>query len=232
MTRRTIVCALALIVVIWLGGMLLTAQEAKPAAAQAPAKAGERTALPAAAREGGMALDEALARRRSIREYTDKVLSERELGQLLWAAQGVNRPDGHRTAPSAMARYPLELYVATPSGFFHYEPREHQLERRGGDLRPAISKAARGQKQIMQSPAVFVFTAVFERMGAKPDDPRAARWIYVEAGHAAQNLLLEAVALGLAGVPMGGFDDKQLQEALPLPADHRPVYMVAIGQPR
>jgi len=222
MTRKTIVCALALIVVIWLGGMLLTAQEAKPAAAQAPAKAGERTALPAAAREGGMALHEALARRRSIREYTDKVLSERELGQLLWAAQGANRPDGHRTAPSAMARYPLELYVATPSGFFHYEPREHQV----------ISKAARGQKQIMLSPAVFVFTAVFERMGAKPDDPRSARWIYVEAGHAAQNLLLEAVALGLAGVPMGGFDDKQLQENLPLPADHRPVYMVAIGQPR
>jgi len=232
MTRRTILCALALIAVIWLGGMLLTAQEAKPAAAQAPAKAAERTALPAAAREGGMALHEALARRRSIREYTDKVLSERELGQLLWAAQGANRPDGHRTAPSAMARYPLELYVATPAGFFHYEPREHQVERRGGDLRPAISKAARGQKQIMQSPGVFVFTAVFERMGAKPDDPRAARWIYVEAGHAAQNLLLEAVALGLAGVPMGGFDDKQLQENLPLPADHRPVYMVAIGQPR
>ena len=232
MTRRTMVCALALSVVIWLGGMLLTAQEAKPAAAQAAAKAGERIAVPAAAREGGMALHEALARRRSIREYTDKVLSERELGQLLWAAQGVNRPDGHRTAPSAMARYPLELYVATPSGFFHYEPREHQLERRGGDLRPAISKAARGQKQIMQSPAVFVFTAVFERMGAKPDDPRAARWIYAEAGHAAQNLLLEAVALGLGGVPMGGFDDKQLQENLSLPADHRPVYMVPVGQPR
>jgi len=232
MTRRTVVCTLALIVVIWLGGLVLTAQEVKPAAAQAQAKAGERIALPAAAREGGMALHEALARRRSIREYTDKVLSERELAQLLWAAQGVNRPDGHRTAPSAMARYPLELYVATPSGFFHYQPREHQLERRGGDLRSAISKAARGQKQILQSPGVFVFTAVFERMGAKPDDPRAARWIYVEAGHAAQNLLLEAVALGFAGVPMGGFDDKQLQEGLPLPADHRPVYMVAIGQPR
>lgn len=232
MTKRTVVCALALIVVIWLGGMWLTAQEAKPAAAQPQAKAGERVALPAAAREGGMALHEALARRRSIREYTDKVLSERELGQLLWAAQGANRPDGHRTAPSAMARYPLELYVATPSGFFHYESREHQIERRGDDLRPTISKAARGQKQILQSPGVFVFTAVFERMGAKPDDPRGARWIYAEAGHAAQNLLLEAVALGLGGVPMGGFDDKQLQENLPLPADHRPVYMVAIGQPR
>lgn len=207
-------------------------QEVKPS--DQPAKpTAERVALPPAAREGRMPLEETLARRQSVREYTDKALTERELGQLVWAAQGINRPNGHRTAPSANARYPLELYVATPSGFFHYDPKEHQLERRSGsDLRPVISKAARGQKQILQSPAVFIFTAVIERMTKKPDDPGALRSIHLEAGHAAQNLLLQAVALDLGGVPMSGFDGAQLQEAVSLPADHRPVYMVAVGHPK
>lgn len=224
--KKALLGILLLAVIAWLGAGYLAAQQEAP-------KSAERVALPAAAREGRVSLEEALAKRHSVREYTDKTLSEKELGQLLWAAQGVNRPDGHRTAPSANARYPLELYVATPSGFFHYEPREHQLERRApGDIRPVISKAARGQKQILQSPAVFIFTAVFERMSKTPDDPRAARSIHLEAGHAAQNLLLQAVVLGLGGVPMGGFDDAQLREGLSLPADRRPVYMVAVGQPR
>jgi len=209
--------------------------QAKPAErVTLPATASaERVALPAAAREGKMSLEETLAKRHSVREYTDRVFSDRELGQLLWAAQGVTRPDGKRTAPSASARYPIELYVATPAGFFHYDPKEHQLERRAaGDVRPAISKAARGQKQIMQAAGVFIFTGVIERMTKKADDPRAWRSIYLEGGHSAQNLLLEAVALGFGGVPMGGFDDAQLQEAVSLPADHKAFYMVAIGQPK
>lgn len=219
---------------LWLSAAAVMAQEAKPAA-QAQTKAGERIALPAAAREGGMPLQEALAKRRSIRDFVDKPIGDRELGQLLWAAQGANRPDGHRTAPSANALYPLELYVATAKGFFHYDPREHQLERRAeGDLRPAIAKAARGQKHVPVSTALFVFTAVFERMEKRyaQQPQRGSNFVYVEAGHAAQNLLLQVVALNLGAVPMGGFDEGQLQEALSLPKDHKPIYMVAVGFPR
>jgi len=221
---------------VWLVAVTAVAQEAKVAAPQEPAKPTERVALSPAAREGGMALHEALARRQSVRDFVDKPISQRELGQLLWAAQGVNRPNGRRTAPSANALYPLELYVATADGFFHYEPREHQLERHStGDLRPAIAKAARGQKHVPVSAAVFIFAGVFERMTKRYGEAqrqRGSNFVFIEAGHAAQNLLLEVVALNLGAVPMGGFDEGQLQEAVALPSDHRPIYMVAVGFPR
>jgi len=217
----------ALLVCVLLG-LILTVPSRTPA----QEKQGDRVALPAPAREGGMPLQEALGRRRSVREFAAAPLSERELGQLLWAAQGANRSDGRRTAPSAGALYPLELYVATPNGFFYYDPRRHQLERRSaGDLRMAISRAALGQKQVAEAPAVFLFSGVIERTSKRYGE-RAPRYVYMEVGHAAQNLLLQAVALNLGGVPVGAFDDTQLQQAAGLPADHRPLYLVPVGRPR
>lgn len=208
------------------------AQQPAGGAKQVP----DRIALPAPMRDGGMSLNEALAKRQSVRDYLEQPLSTKELGQLLWAAQGINRPNGHRTAPSANALYPLEMYVVTPNGLFHYEPREHQLERISEkDLRPELSKAARGQKHVLVSPGVFIFTAVYERMDKRYGEAQHARstnMVHLEAGHAAQNLLLEAVALNLGGVPMGGFDDAAVQQVLSLPKDRAPIYMVAVGKPR
>ncbi len=189
--------------------------------------------LPAPEQKGKMSLEEALARRRSVREFTTKALTERELSQLLWAAQGITHPEGLRTAPSAGALYPLEIYVATASGFYHYEPRPHRLiQLSERDLRAAVRRAALDQEAITQAPAVFVIAAVYERTSRKYGAARTSRYVHMEAGHAAQNLLLETVALGLGGVTIGAFKDDVVQNALALPADHRPLYLIPVGHPR
>ena len=180
-----------------------------------------------------MSLEEALARRRSVREFTPEALTERELSQLLWSAQGITHAEGLRTAPSGGALYPLEVYVASAGGFYHYEPRPHQLVRLSDrDLRAEMRSSAWGQEFITQAPAVFVIVAIYERMSGKYGAARSPRYVYMEVGHAAQNLLLEAVVLGLGGVPVGAFEDGALQKALALPADHRPLYLIPVGHPR
>jgi SagB-type dehydrogenase family enzyme len=180
-----------------------------------------------------MSLEEAIARRRSVREYTTQALTEREISQLLWAAQGITHGAGYRAAPSAGALYPLELYVATPDGFYHYHPREHQLERLSDrDLRPAICRAGLEQEQLREAPAVFVIAAVYERTSQKYGQARTPRYVHMEAGHAAENLFLQAVALGLGGVAVGAFHDEEVQRVLSLPIDHRPIYLLPVGHPR
>ena len=189
--------------------------------------------LPAPEHKGKMSLEKALACRRSIREFTDEPLTERELSHLLWAAQGITDAEGLRTAPSAGAIYPLEIYLATGKGFYHYEPRGHRLVRLSeGDLRAAMRRAALDQEAITQAPAVFVLAAVYERMSRKYGAARTPRYVHMEVGHAAQNLLLQAVSLGLGGVPVGAFDDQALQKALGLPVDQHPLYVIPVGHPR
>ncbi len=189
--------------------------------------------LPLPQQKGKMSLEEALARRRSVREFTREALTERELSQLLWAAQGMTRPDGLRTAPSAGALYPLELYVATAKGFYHYEVSRHRLMQLSDrDLRAAMRRAALDQEVITQAPAVFVIAAVYERTSRKYGATRTPRYVHMEVGHAAENLLLEAVALGLGGVPVGAFEDDAIRNALSLPVDHRPLYLIPLGHPR
>ena len=189
--------------------------------------------LPPPEQKGKMSLEEALARRRSVREFAPEALTERELSQLLWAAQGVTHPDGLRTAPSAGALYPLELYVALAGGFYRYEARPHQLIRLSDrDLRAAMCRAALGQEAITQAPAVFVIAAVYERISRKYGAARTPRYVHMEVGHAAQNLLLEAVARGLGGVLVGAFEDDALRKALKLPGDHPPRYLIPVGHPR
>ncbi|MBS1253036.1 MAG: hypothetical protein MAG451_02081 [Anaerolineales bacterium] len=171
----------------------------------------------------------ALQRFREFRE----ALAERELSQLVWALQGITHPAGYRTAPSAGALYPLEVYVATIDGLYHYEPQGHQLSRHSdADVRPNIYQAALQQDAITEAPAVFVIAAVYERTARKYGAERSPRYVHLEAGHAAQNLLLQAVALDLGAVPIGAFYDSQIQEVLSLPADHQPLYLIPVGHPR
>jgi SagB-type dehydrogenase family enzyme len=179
-----------------------------------------------------MSVEEALRRRRSVREFDGTSLTDAQLGQLLWSAQGISG-DGLRTAPSAGALYPLEVYVATASGLGHYEPVAHRLTLRADrDLRADMRRAALDQAPIGEAPAVFVIAAVFERTERKYGRERSARYVAMEAGHAAENLLLEAVALGLGGVPVGAFDDERLASVLGLPAGERPLYLIPVGRPR
>lgn len=187
--------------------------------------------LPAPSRSGDVSLEEALAARRSIRHYTTDALDAAQLSQLLWSAQGLSTDAGKRTAPSAGALYPLETYVVTAEGWYRYLPADHRLEGYGvGDVRGALSDAALGQEAVAAAPVVFVITGVYDRTARKYGD-RAERYVHLEAGHAAQNLLLQAVAEGLGAVPVGAFDDARIQSVLGLPAVHEPLYLLPVGHP-
>ena len=203
-----------------------------PTPSPPPAEAKARFPLPQPVLAGERSLEEALARRRSIREFSDTPLTAGELGQLLWAAQGITHEQRFRTAPSAGALYPLEVYAATAAGVFHYDAQGHHLlVLSHNDARPELYQAALRQEAVRQAPAVFVVTAVYQRTANKYGAERSPRYVHLEAGHAAQNILLEAVVLDLGAVPIGAFDDEGVQAALGLPADHEPLYLIPVGRP-
>jgi SagB-type dehydrogenase family enzyme len=179
-----------------------------------------------------ISLEETLAKRRSIRSFTAAKLSWEEIGQLLWAAQGITeKSEGLRTAPSAGALYPLEMYVVMEAGVYHYQPRDHQLQRTlESNVRNELCRAALGQECVKGAPAVFVIAGVFERTAWKYGE-RGQRYVHIEVGHAAQNLLLQATALGLGAVPVGAFHDEQVEKLLKLPRDQRVLYLIPVGWP-
>ena len=195
--------------------------------------AADELRLPPPLQSSETSLEEALVRRRSVREYDRHSLTPFEIGQLLWAAQGVTDERGYRTAPSAGALCPLEIYVATVDGVYHYVPRGHYLRAVAyGDVRPALHEAALHQEPVRSAPAVFIISALFERTAQKYGQEKSPRYVHLEAGHAAQNLLLEAVVLELGAVPIGAFDDEEVQKALGLPPNHEPLYLIPVGRPR
>jgi len=179
-----------------------------------------------------MSLEETLQNRESIRDFSSEPLTEEELSQLLWAVQGTTRDDGSRTTPSAGALLPLEVYVVLKEGVFHYLPKEHCLSRHSEeDLRNQLAKAAFDQNFVQKAPAVFIIAAVYER-SAENYGPRADRYVKMEAGHACQNLLLQAVSLGLGAVPVGAFQDRIVRQVLKLPINHEPLYLIPVGKKR
>jgi SagB-type dehydrogenase family enzyme len=189
--------------------------------------------LPHPALEGPISLEEAMQNRRSIRSFTDETLSEVEISQLLWAAQGLSDPRGYRTAPSAGALYPLELYVVMEDGVYHYDVKQHALELSlKGDLRREVYAAGLRQEALLEAPVTIVIAAVYERIAVKYGRDRGPRYVHMEVGHAAQNVLLQAVTLGLGSVPIGAFEDARLQSILDLPPDHQPLYLIPVGHPR
>jgi len=189
--------------------------------------------LPEPKTSGPVSLEAALQSRRSTRDFTVQELDPSEISQLLWAAQGITNPRGFRTSPSAGALYPLELYIVTAEGVFHYLPQKHALEViQGGDLRAPLHDAALGQDPVLEAPLVLVIAAVYERTQVKYGTERSPRYVHLEAGHAAQNVLLQAAALDLGAVPIGAFYDARVQAVLGLPADHQPLYLIPIGHPK
>ena len=196
--------------------------------------------LPAPETTGTMSVEEALMRRRSIRSYTDEPLGLHDISQLMWAAQGITEPaTGKRTAPSAGATYPLEVYVVVGAGgvvgladgVYRYDPSNHRLENLlRGDLRTELADAALGQSFIGEAPVDIVVAAVYARTTGRYGD-RGIRYVHMEAGHVGQNLYLQAVARGLGMVTVGAFDDDRVQQLLQLPADQKPLYIIPIGHP-
>jgi SagB-type dehydrogenase family enzyme len=202
--------------------------------ASASAEAGS-VPLPAPRKEGTVSVEAALAARRSVRSFSRKPLTAAELGQLLWAAQGVTGPDGKRAAPSARHLYPLELAVVVqdvagvPRGAYRYVPARHALEllapARAGE---ALLARATAQAQVHAAPAVFVVAAVYARMDA---GARRTTWTDYEAGLASENLLLQAVALGLGAVVVGGMDPAAVREAVRFTGGEEVVVLVPVGHP-
>jgi SagB-type dehydrogenase family enzyme len=193
--------------------------------------------LPAPKHSGAVSVEETLLKRRSMRQYRNEPLTVAEVAQLLWAAQGTTNEAGRRTAPSAGALYPLEVYAVVGNamgvdpGIYKYLTHEHRLRQVAvGDKRAELAAAALGQQQIEQGPVTFVFSGVYERTAKRYKD-RAARYVHIETGHAAENLCLEAVALGLGSVVMGAFDDARVKSVVGMPVEDAALYLVTVGKP-
>lgn len=182
--------------------------------------------------KGTMSFEEALAKRRSVRIFKEGALPLEQLSQLLWAAQGITEKDkGYRTAPSAGAIFPMELYVLTKDGFYHYKPFSHRLELISeNDLRNSLSKAAFSQSSLAEAQADFVICAVYEKIKSRYG-LRGERYAYMEAGHIAQNIHLQAATLELGSVPIGAFEDDEVKKTLNLPEGIEPLYIIPVGYP-
>jgi len=179
--------------------------------------------------DGSMSLEKAVAVRRSRRRFLSQALTPEQISQLVWVAQGQEAGSKYRTVPSAGATYPLELFVVTAEGLSHYLPAKHALETLiEQDLRADLASAAWGQGFIEDAPLTLVFAAEFARTTTHYGR-RGVRYVYMEAGHAAQNVHLQAEALGLGSVAVGAFDDASVSEVLSLPDDLDPIYMVTVG---
>lgn len=191
--------------------------------------------LPAPLGQGPVSLEEAIGQRRSVREYGPAPLTTDELGQILWAAQGITSPTGGRAVPSAGGTYPLELYVVAglvtslEPGVYRYQPEGHTLVAVAfGDLRASLAKASLGQQWVANAPVDVVIATAYERTTEKYGE-RGNRYVHLEAGHAAQNLCLQATALGLGAVTVGAFSDDEVAALLGLAQDEVPLYVIPVG---
>jgi SagB-type dehydrogenase family enzyme len=186
--------------------------------------------LPVPRKRGEVSLEETLVKRRSTRSFASRELTWEQISQLLWAAQGVVA-EVFRTAPSAGATYPLEVYLITSKGVYHYRPESHELETiQEGDVRGQLCRACLSQEWVEQAPVSIVITALYHRT-SEGYGSRGARYVHIEVGHVAQNIHLQAVALGLGSVPIGAFRDEQVQKVLSLPEGHQALYIIPVGYP-
>lgn len=181
---------------------------------------------------GPVSLEQAIFSRRSRRSFLPKHVSLEQISQLVWAAQGQDAKSKYRTVPSAGATYPLEVFVVTGDGLYHYLPVKHCLDQFGDkDLRHKLASAAFEQYFIEAAPLTLVFAAHFARTTDYYGE-RGIRYVYMEAGHAGQNVSLQAEALGLGSVAVGAFDDVAVSNVLKLPGQLEPLYMVIVGHSR
>ena len=212
--------------------------------------------LPEPRTDGGIAVEKAMKDRRSIRSFGKEGLTLDEVSQLLWAAQGVTDDKGHRTAPSAMAKYPLQVYLLAgdvtglPSGVYHYSPQGHNLTIIAqGKIDEYYNATAGFEAWIKTAPAIFVITGDLSSMNQMPAIrmPRnqtsrnqtpgnqmpgrdLSRWVYIEAGAAAENMLLEVVSMDLASTYTAGFNANKTTELLGLPTGEVPIGVLPVGR--
>ncbi|ODA44318.1 hypothetical protein THER_0942 [Thermodesulfovibrio sp. N1] len=192
--------------------------------------------LPNPRYKGNITLEETLKERRSVREFSNQPLTLEEISQLLWATQGIKDESGKRTVPSAGALYPLEIYLLSgnvknlPAGIYKYNPFKHHIMKiKEGDKREELSNVALGQPWVKNASVNFIIVAVYERTTRKYGD-RGIRYVHIEVGHAAQNLLLQATALRLGAVPVGAFNDNEVKKVIGLRDNEQPLYIIPVGK--
>lgn len=189
----------------------------------------ESITLPPPQLTSSSSIEELLSVRRSRRDYRRDELPIEHIGQLFWAGQGITDNAGHRTAPSAGARYPLELYAVSAASFMHYLPARHELESRpDATTLTELADAAFGQRFVSAAPIVFVITGLVRRTEAEYGAV-SELLMNREAGHVAQNMLLQATSHDLAAVPVGGFDPAAVARTLALAPGEQPLYLMPVG---
>jgi len=187
-----------------------------------------------------MSLEESIAKRRSVRDFSSEPLRQSELSQILWAAQGITDASSRlRSVPSAGATYPLEIFVACgkncvegiDAGIYHYEIYRHSLTlHHEGDARLELARVALFQHSILEAPVDIVICALNIRTTCSYGS-RGERYVYIEVGHAGQNIYLQATALGLATVAIGAFNDEEVRGVLRLDKQYAPLYIMPVGRP-
>jgi len=202
--------------------------------------------LPAPRFKSDISLEETLLNRRSRRSYPDEAISTKELSQLLWAAYGITEPqpgqeklrEGKRTAPSAGAFYPLEVYVVVGKvngidpGIYKYVSKGHKIVQvMNGDIRAELSTAAYKQGMIERAPICLFYSAVYERTTRRYGE-RGRQYVWAELGHSAQNVYLQAETLGMGTCVAGAFNDDEVKKVMQLPPEEVPLYIMPIGKRR
>jgi len=192
--------------------------------------------LPSPEYNSKTSVENALQKRRSARNYKNEPMTIKEISQLLWAAQGITAEGLYRTAPSAGALYPLEIYVAAENvkklnpGLYKYIPKSHEIKMLiDSDIKSDLYKASLSQSPVMNAPAVIIITGEYSRTTSKYSD-RGIRYVHIEAGHAAQNIYLQSVSLNLKTVEIGAFSDRKVKELMKLPEYENPLVIMPIGR--
>ena len=240
---------IALVGLTLLAAVMMAASESS---SSSKAGASQAIKLPQPRTDGGISVEKSLEERRSIRSFGKDGLTLNEVSQLLWAAQGVTDDKGHRTAPSAMAKYPLQVYLLAgnvtglPTGVYHYSPQGHNLTIMAeGNVDEYYNATSGFEAWIKTAPAIFVITgdigSANQMPGLRPGNrtsgtgnqmPRQgpSQWVYIDAGAAAENLLLEVVSLNLASTYTAGFNANKTEELLGLPMGEVPIGVLPVGR--
>ena len=230
--KRLLLIIIVSLVILGCTAEVKEEKSAGPSATETAATNQNEIQLPEPRLDSNTSIEQAIKQRRSIREYSGAALKLADLSQLLWAAQGITE-DGKRAAPSAGATYPLELYIVAgnvdglDAGTYHYIPETHSVKKvKDGDLRTELGAAAMGQLFIAEAPAAIVFTAVYERTTSRYGD-KGERYVHMEAGHAAENVCLQAESLGIGTVTVGSFSESAVKLLLGIKED--PLYIMPVG---
>ena len=201
--------------------------------------------LPQPRSDSDYSIEEVMLKRRTHRNFVKSTISMEDLSQVLWAAYGITKTDnsreifrgGFRTAPSAGATFPLEVYAIVgkvkgiDSGVYRYISDGHKLVPEiNEDIRSELAQAALNQEMIADAPASLFFSAVFERTTQRYGDRGRERYVCMEIGHVAQNVYLQAEALGLGTCAIGAFNDDKVARVMQLPDEEEPLYIMPIGR--